>query len=245
MNVLLTRPLAQVKPLEALVANQGWKPLLFPTLEIVALQTKVEHMHYDAVIFISANAVDHGLELLNALDYSAVYAVGAATAKRLTDQAITVDGFPLEKASSEALLALESVAKLRHKNILIFRGKGGRETLRLGLEKNHNQVEYAQVYDRVVCDKTSAHEQALTTFLANDQGVISVTSNENLDGLIALAGQLNQLEKITVYPLIVLSQRIRQHALSRGFLQVLVTDDIGDQAIIDVLATIDTLDKQS
>ncbi len=243
MNVLLTRPIAQVSSLEVLVANQGWQPLLFPTLEVVALQAGVQQAHYDAVIFISANAVDHGLELLNTLDYSAVYAVGSATAKRLTDQAIIVDGFPLEKASSEALLALESVAQLRYKNILIFRGKGGRETLRLGLEKNHNQVEYAQVYDRVVCEQTSAHEQALTIFLANDQGAISVTSNENLDGLIALASQFNQLEKITTYPLVVLSQRIRQYALSKGFLQVLVTDDIGDQAIVDVLATIDTLDK--
>jgi hypothetical protein len=38
-------------------------------------------------------------------------------------------------------------------DILIFRGKGGRETLKQGLERR-NTVEYVEAYQRVVCDAT-------------------------------------------------------------------------------------------
>jgi len=34
VNVLLTRPLSQVKTLEGLVVDSGHTPLLFPTLEV-------------------------------------------------------------------------------------------------------------------------------------------------------------------------------------------------------------------
>ncbi|MEO1940793.1 MAG: uroporphyrinogen-III synthase, partial [Candidatus Thioglobus sp.] len=60
MNVLLTRPLAQVKVLEGLVADSGHTPLLFPTLEVKPIQATLLRNQYDAAIFISANAVEHG-----------------------------------------------------------------------------------------------------------------------------------------------------------------------------------------
>ena len=243
MNVLLTRPLAQVKALEGLVADSGHTPLLFPTLEVKPIQATLLRNQYDAAIFISANAVEHGLTLFNQVQTNKIFTVGAATAKRLNDYQITVDDFPKEKPSSEALLALKSVSKLHAKNVLIFRGKGGRETLKNGLEKSHNQVEYVEVYDRITCEITPKHKVILNSFLSDNQGVISITSNENLDGLISLATQLNQLAQLKTYPLIVLSQRIKKYALSLGFEQVLVTADISDQAIVNVLEDIDRLDK--
>ncbi|SHN90145.1 Uroporphyrinogen-III synthase [Bathymodiolus heckerae thiotrophic gill symbiont] len=243
MNVLLIRPLAQVQTLEALVADSGYKPLLFPTLKIKSISAKLKHSQYDVVIFISVNAVEHGLVLLDQIHPAKIFTVGAATAQKLNDYGISVDDFPKEKPSSEALLALNSVSQLRHKKVLIFRGKGGRETLKNGLEKNHNQVEYIEVYDRVVCTLTPDHKTSLNIFLSNNQGVISITSNENLDGLISLATQLNQLDKLKTYLLVVLSQRIEKYALSLGFTQTLITVDISDQAIVTVLEDIDTLDK--
>lgn len=236
VNVLLTRPLTQVAALESLVANHSDQPLLFPTLEIKALEASVERKQYDAVIFISANAVAYGMKILAQISYSSVFAVGAATAKKLNDYNISVDDFPQEKASSEALLSLKSVSCLQNKKILIFRGKGGRETLRIGFEKNHNEVEYAQVYDRVICSLSAQHQKSLEVFLSDSKGFISVTSNENLDGLMVLAKQLNHLDNLKNYPLIVLSERIKRHAHSCGFSQVIVTPDISDQAIVSVLA---------
>lgn len=242
-TVLLTRPLTQVAALEALVAKNGHQPLLFPTLEIQALKARVKREHYDAVIFISANAVEFGLEILEKITYSAIFTVGAATAKKLNDYQIDVNDFPRKNASSEALLALESVSCLRDKKILIFRGKGGRETLRIGFEKNHNEVEYAQVYDRVICSLSLQHQQSLKVFLSDPKGYISVTSNENLDGLMALAKQMGQLDNIKQYPLIVLSARIKAYANTCGFSQIIITPNISDQAIASVLERDDTLDN--
>lgn len=243
MNVLLTRPLAQVKTLESLVNNSGHQSLLFPTLEVQAVDAISQRDQYDAVIFISANAVEYGMKILDEISYSKIFTVGVATAKKLNSYGVAVNDFPKHKPSSEALLALDSVAKLQKKNILIFRGKGGRETLRIGLEKTDNNVEYAEVYDRIICAITPRHKKSLQEFLAIDQGIISVTSNENLDGLIALASQLEGLEQLKTYPLVVLSKRIQDYALSLGFLRVLITADISDQAIVTVLMDMDTLDN--
>jgi uroporphyrinogen-III synthase len=74
----------------------------------------------------------------------------------LNECGFEVDAFPSEKASSEALLALSEVKMLTDKDILIFRGKGGRETLKQGLERR-NTVEYIEAYQRVVCDATPLH----------------------------------------------------------------------------------------
>jgi uroporphyrinogen-III synthase len=243
LNILLTRALEQVKPLESLLLKRAHQPLLFPTLEIKAIKTRAKLDEYDAVIFISANAVRYGLPILKCTRYAKIFAVGGLTAKKLKSYDIFVDDFPSKNPSSEALLNLKSVAKLSGKNILIFRGKGGRETLKIGLEKNHNQVEYVEVYERVICDLTPLHKQSLANFLANPQGVISATSNENLDGLLTLAEQLNAALILKKYPLIVLSERIQRRALSLGFERIIITRDISDQSIADVLAQNDILDK--
>ena len=221
----------------------GHQPFLFPTLEVSKTVTTPKRDQYDVIIFISANAVEHGVATLRTIRYSKILAVGAATAKKLSDYGVSVDDFPKENASSEALLALDSISQLQASNVLIFRGKGGRETLRIGLEKNNNHVEYAEVYDRVICSLTPTHQNSLGAFISNKKGAISITSNENLEGLVALSDQLGQLQRLKTYPLIVLSERIKKYALLLGFSQVLVTQDISDQAIVAVLENIDTLDK--
>jgi hypothetical protein len=53
LNVLLTRPFSQVKPLETLVNERGHQALLFPTLRIEALKSAPLKERYDVVIFIS------------------------------------------------------------------------------------------------------------------------------------------------------------------------------------------------
>jgi len=240
LNILLTRPLSQVKSLEAMVHEVGDNPLLFPTLTINPLSSKPKLKKYDAVIFISANAVDYAFDELNSIEYDQLFTVGAATAKRLKDRDIVVDDYPKQNASSEALLALPRIAELIHKKILIFRGKGGRETLKNGLEANHNQVEYIEAYERVVCNNSPLHETSLSEFLSNPKGVISITSNESMDGLLSLVENVNELIN---YPVIVLSNRIKSYVESFGFSQVLVTPVMGDKGIIEVLATINKLDK--
>ena len=241
MNILLTRPFNQVKPLEVLVNECGHQALLFPTLKIEALKSSPLKERYDAVIFISANAVEYGLEALSSLDHrhDKIFAVGSATAKKLNDYGFKGDAFPQTKASSESLLAMPEVSELSDKDILIFRGKGGRETLREGLGKN-NIVEYIEVYERTQCKIVAFHQTSLTQFLQSDQGVITITSVENLSTLMAMVEKIDvgALESIKQYPLAVLSERIKTYAQSVGFNKIEVAPQTNDEGLIQAIESI-------
>jgi len=241
LNILLTRPFDQVKPLEMLVNECGHQALLFPTLKIEALKSSPLKERYDAVIFISANAVEYGLEALSSLDHrrDKIFAVGSATAKKLNDYGFKVDAFPQTKASSESLLAMPEVSELSDKDILIFRGKGGRETLREGLGKN-NIVEYIEVYERTQCKIVAFHQTSLTQFLQSDQGVITITSVENLSTLMAMVEKIDvdALESIKQYPLAVLSERIKTYAQSVGFNKIEVAPQTNDEGLIQAIKSI-------
>ena len=219
----------------------GHQALLFPTLKIEALKGSPLKERYDAVIFISANAVEYGLEALSSLDHrhDKIFAVGAATAKKLNDYGFKVDAFPQTKASSESLLAMPEVSELSDKDILIFRGKGGRETLREGLGKN-NIVEYIEVYERTQCKIVAFHQTSLTQFLQSDQGVITITSVENLSTLMAMVEKIDvgALESIKQYPLAVLSERIKTYAQSVGFNKIEVAPQTNDEGLIQAIESI-------
>lgn len=244
MNILLTRALGQVKPLELLVLERGYRTILFPTLKVVALHNSPTKIHYDALIFISVNAVECGLKALNSLSHQhrKIFAVGAITAKKLNDYGFKVDAFPQQNASSESLLAMDEVSQLSYKNILIFRGKGGRETLKEGLEKKtkNNTVEYIEVYERTQCKILPIHQKALTQFLQNDKGIITITSIENLSNMMDMIEQINAdaIELIKCYPLVVLSKRIKTYALSIGFSHIKVASQINDEGLVQALDTI-------
>ncbi len=238
MNILLTRPLNQVKPLESLIKDSGNQAILFPTLKIEALKASPLKERYDVVIFISANAVKYGLEALNSLKHrhDKIFAVGSATAKKLSDSGFKVDAFPQEKASSESLLAMSEVKKISNKDILIFRGKGGRETLKEGLGKN-NVVEYIEVYKRTQCKIESLHRESLDKFLKDNNGAITITSVENLSTMIAMVEEINSnaIEHIKRYPLIALSDRIKTYAQSIGFNRVEVAPQINDDGLVQAI----------
>jgi uroporphyrinogen-III synthase len=221
--------------------NSGHQPLLFPTLRIEALKSTPLKEHYDALIFISANAVDYGLEVLSSLNHhhGQIFAVGAATAKKINNYGFKVDAFPPEKASSESLLAMKEIRQLSNKEILIFRGKGGRETLKEGLGKN-NIVEYIEVYERTQCKIAPSHHEVLAQFLNNDKGVITITSVENLSTMMAMIEQINAdaVQSIKHYPLVVLSERIKTYAQSIGFNHIEVAQKTNDEGLVQAIDSI-------
>ncbi|BBB23790.1 uroporphyrinogen-III synthase [Isorropodon fossajaponicum endosymbiont JTNG4] len=243
MNVLLTRPLLQVKELQSMVLKSGNKPLLFPTLKLNPIDAKAEKSHYDVVIFISTNAVEHGLKILKTMSYHQIFAVGSTTARKLSENDTRIDDFPRENASSETLLALDSVKYLHHKTILIFRGRGGRETLKQGLIKQDNQVEYVEVYERVSHDINALHRQSLDELLSSNEGIINITSIDSMKSLVEISSQILDISKLKKYLLVVLSDRIKTYVNSIGFDKVLVTPNTNDNGIISVLTNLNTLDK--
>ncbi len=239
MNILLTRPLAQVKSLENLIKQQGHCALLFPTLWVKSLNAEPRDSQYDAIIFISANAVIYGLKALRTVDLRAtkIFAVGAATAQKLTDCGVAVTDFPKHKASSLALLKLASMRQLCAQNILIVRGKGGVETLKIALLKQHNTIEYLEAYERIPCRLAAHHRTALNQFLDSDNGVLTMTSVESLTAFVEMVAFLKPelMRRLLNYPLIVLSARIQTRANLLGFGQVLVAPKTGDDGILQAL----------
>ncbi|MCS5592735.1 MAG: uroporphyrinogen-III synthase [Gammaproteobacteria bacterium] len=232
--------------------ESGHQPILFPTLEVKPLDGAPLHAHYDAVIFISANAVEYGVDMLKTLNLKGaqIFAVGGATAKCIVQQGFKVDAFPQNNASSEALLALEAVAQLKNQRILIFRGKGGRETLKEGLSKQNNQIEYVEVYERVECKATQLHRDSLLRLSNNQDFIITITSVESLSAMMNLIREvdINLLNKLLKAPLITLSDRIGVFAKSVDFSQIYVAEEPNDSAIVAKIQQIklekyNTLDK--
>jgi len=131
---------------------------------------------------------------------------------------------------------VKEIHMLKQQSILIFRGKGGRETLREGLEKK-NTVEYIEVYQRIPCEITLLHHNTLQTFLQDEQGIITITSVENLNALMSMVAQIN-ICSITQYPLVVLSNRIKVAAQSLGFKQILVAPETSDLGLLTIIQTI-------
>jgi len=102
---------------------------------------------FDTIIFISPNAVEHGLnqlQSLSALNSNIQLAtIGQGSAKALKSKlGKQPDICPQENFNSEGLLATEAMQNVANKRILIIRGNGGREHLKNVLQQRGAIVEY-------------------------------------------------------------------------------------------------------
>lgn len=237
MNILLTRPLAQNDALTSLLKNCAQQPILFPTLEIKKLNAEPLQADYDAVIFISVNAVEYGLQIFKRIQTVQVFAVGAATAARLKHYGIKVSAFVRHNPSSEALLSMDKVRQILNQTVLIFRGRGGRETLKTGLLKQNNTVEYIEVYQRLPRQISCFLQNSMTQFFRRDEGIIVITSIEGLTAMMTLIKQINPdfIAKIKHYHMVVLSARIGLYAQEIGFKKIHISAQIDDNGIVKAI----------
>ncbi|MEQ8207093.1 MAG: uroporphyrinogen-III synthase, partial [Woeseia sp.] len=139
----------------------------------------------DILIFVSRNAVDHGLYL--APDQARLGAIGKATAEAIEAAGRRTDILPANGFDSEALLAEAPLQNVTGKRILIVRGDGGRGLLGQTLQARGAAVTYVCVYERRP-HNTSPEEQAM---LANacrqgDIHYLLAMSVASLDNLVAL-----------------------------------------------------------
>ena len=190
--LLITRPLAQSKNLESLLAENEIDFALFPAFEIKKSKPIALIEKYDVIIFISVNAVNFSEEYFDELiiSRSKVFAVGPVTANQLLQKKIKVDCYPKINASSEELLKMKDCQNLLNAKVLIVRGKGGSETLKDNLS-NSNQVDYFEVYERVPCQLTMQHEESLRLFLSMPDGILMATSKESLDSILYLVESIS------------------------------------------------------
>jgi len=230
LKVLVTRPQTQATVLSDLIAAQGGIAISFPVITIKKLASAVQadSKLSDAamIIFVSRNAVNYFMaDLDNKIQ---CIAIGKGTAEAMQEKGLRVDLQPEKSVGSEGLLAIPELEDVSGKKIVIVRGKGGRELLADTLIARGATISYIEVYER--CIASPSEEQCGAALLADTIVCTSVAGVTNLKQLLE-----NKFETVLIKPLIVLSERIKQHAISLGFKQVNVSADASDQAIMQRL----------
>ena len=242
-GVLVTRPAHQADELCRLVEAAGGRAIRFPVLEIqpprdlAAGKDGLRRLgDYDLAIFVSANAVQHGLAALAPLPWPPqveIAAIGAATAQALKRRGLAVAYCPAQAFTSEALLALPQLQQLAGRRILILRGEGGRERLRETLRARGARVDYLEVYRRAQPDTDPL--PLLQRWQAGEIGAVLVTSDESLRKLVAMIGTLG-MPLLRATPLIVANARTLALARELGLDgPVRVAADATDAAMTEAL----------
>ena len=238
LNIVITRPREQAAELARRIEQFGGKPLLFPLLEIKAvhddqlLREQISRLKQtDLAIFISPNAVRYGMAAIRAAgDIPAsmqIAAVGQSSAKALNELGVARVTAPTERFDSEGLLALAELQDVAGKQVMIFRGDGGRELLGDTLRARGAQVEYVTCYIR------SKPEMNAGEMLAAAPSAISVTSSEALSHLWELLGEPDRTW-LADLPLFVPHERIATAARQQGWQHVTVTGS-GDDGLMSGL----------
>lgn len=158
-QIWVTRPEGQQAALISLLEQAGFEALVQSSLQLEALplnaadkERLINIDNYQAVFFVSTNAVRFALEVLE--DYWPQWpvevnwlAVGDATAKALAAEGF-VPQWPESGFNSEAALAMPSLQQMEGQKVLILRGETGRELFTETLRARGATVERIPLYRR-------------------------------------------------------------------------------------------------
>ena len=245
-KILVTRPPEQAEKLCALIEAQGGQVIKLPVIEIRPAQ-KNETLKklltglgkYQIGIFISRNAVKHTLTLLNhdinALKYLKILATGSATAAILHKSGIANIVHAGAYAESEVLLELPELqsSEITGRNIIIFRGIGGRELLAETLRTRGAVVDYAEVYERIPVQYTKPELDAV--WFNQTPDYIVVTSSESLQNLFDMLSS-EQRNIMLNTKIVVFGKRMSELAVKLGFRsQPIITGEMSDNGLLQAI----------
>jgi uroporphyrinogen-III synthase len=246
MTIVVTRPRDQAAQLARFIEQAGGIPLLFPLLDISAvqntqaLQEQISRLaQFDLAVFISPNAVHYGIAAIRAAGdippNLKIATVGQGSAKALRESGVAGVIAPTERFDSEGLLALPELQEISGWRVMIFRGDGGRELLGGTLKARGATVEYATCYQR------SKPRQDAAELLAAKPDAITVTSSEALGFLWEMLND-NDRDLLRRKPLFVPHARIAGLARERGWQDVRLTGS-GDDGLISALIEWGSIDR--
>ena len=229
LTIIVTRPQSQTAPLAHALREAGAGVIVYPVLEIAPLAASIAPQplaRASAIIFVSINAVEHGLPVLCAAGTinakTCVMAIGSATATALRNAAIERVVSPQQSIDSEGLLALPQLQQVQGQLIILVRGKstaGGRTLIEQTLTDRGATVTALECYERRNLQPTPAQRAALLAALAQaNPCAVMALSVETLDSLRdSLA---DQAAALTMTPLLVPHPRVASAAAARGFTHV-------------------------
>ena len=218
IGVLVTRPRTQASELANAIERQGGQAFCFPVIEIVARDPHAIHDDLDGqaspdiAIFISRNAVEHGIRYT---DGALIAVIGPATAEAVQAAGRVVDIRPTSGFDSEHLLAEASLQDVAGKQVRIIRGSTGRELLAEALRARGAAVDYLSVYERRVPDVDPDTLAELERRWR--QGNINVITAMSVQSLANLANILPEwcAAQVASTPLVTPSGRVLKEALDR------------------------------
>lgn len=231
LKIVVTRPEQQAQALCDAITNNGGEAIMFPVIDIARLPVK-DWMpdrleQFDMLIFVSRNAVSLFVEALSESisDQIQLIAVGEGTAETIRSYGLNVAVQPDSIAGSESLLAMPALQDVAGKNIAIVKGRGGRELLADSLTARDANIQFIEVYQRVVSSPSaSQRQQALTT------DCMVCTSVAGVENLCQILGE--DISILFEKPLVVVSERIKTVADKLGFQRIMVTHDVSDTEIM-------------
>lgn len=236
-RVLLTRARGQNEGLANLLEAMSLIPVIEPMLEVEPRpvdagmkRLAMELDRFDHVIFVSRNAVQYGMALLDqywpqwpaGLKW---HAVGEATAEEL--RARDLSPVVPDQASSEGLLASGVFDQAVGAKILIVRGEGGREFLAQALGSRGAEVSYLEVYERRPRRLGKAARRTLQQLRPE---VAVVYSGETLEALASnLEGDCGDVS------IVVPSDRVGKLARTSGFKRVVVAAGMDEASVAEAV----------
>lgn len=247
LGILITRPARQSANLARLVREAGGEAILFPTLEITGiddctpLYAIIDRLEqYGLAIFISPNAVEQGVALIRSRRELPPGLKIAAVGQGSTDALARLGVAKVLAApgcnDSEALLALPELQQVAGLRVVIFRGVGGRETLKKELTRRGAEVTYVECYRRSMPVSDPVPLQALGD--AGKISAITITSAESLRNLCTLLGENGRGGHAPAWlkhaPLFAPHPRIAAAAHEAGWEQVFATEP-GDAGLVNSL----------
>ncbi len=245
IRVLVTRPKQQADNLCELIENLGGTAIRFPVIEInksenqqVAKKILDDLEQYDIGIFISRNAVEWTLKLLEdktaVLESLSLISIGPATTAALKS---TLSGTVNTNCgtNSESLLENEALSTeaVSGKKIIIFRGQGGREHLATALRQRGAKVDFAEVYRR---DCPQYDNEFINKIWAlNVPDVVIVTSNNGLENLFSLLNN-EQSNLLLSKQLVVMGRRMFDFSVGFVFAKTpIFTEENDDEGILNLI----------
>jgi uroporphyrinogen-III synthase len=192
LGILVTRPARQAGAFAQKVAALGGSPVIFPAIAILppADPAPLARAHatlasYDYAVFVSANAVEHGAPEARLWPAKLVaFAPGPGTAEALATLGIAGARVPATTFDSEGLLALPELVEPQGRQVVIFRGDGGREHLGDTLRARGASVDYVACYRRAA---PATGAQGLAEAFGDGRiDAVTITSSEGLDNLWAI-----------------------------------------------------------
>lgn len=239
-GVVVTRPAQQARALARLIEDAGASAILFPAIEIRDVEDigpftrLIDRLDdFDLAVFISPNAIERALRLIQARrklpPRLKIAAIGGGSVKALERHGVTGVIAPQGRYDSEALLEKSEIAGARR--VVIFRGEGGREHLGEALSARGAAVEYAECYRRVkpVLDPAPL----LQTWSDGGIHAVTATSSEGLRNFADMIGAPGR-ERLQVTPVFVPHPRIAEAARALEIRAVIVTGP-GDEGVLDGL----------